>query len=531
MTSNLNHQRIDELLGLALEMAPEEQEQFLQDIAESDGEAMRLEVQQLLDADRLLQADPNFLRPLLGDSVERKETSVDPASPNGQRWRRGLLLAALAVQRRWISQEQLRQFVENWDADTPCAPSDVFREYLAKEQIDALETELAAALDGSEDQGRIEQRLLDSLRGECSDEFPDPLGTRYYNEADGAPRASTNADPRTSDTGRFTFLRFLAKGGLGQVSVARDEQFQREVALKEIQSDFRDDAESRRRFVREAEVTGLLEHPGVAPVYAFGRTADGHPFYAMKLIHGESLKQAIRRFHQDCPPDKPRRLYDLALRRLLDRFVDVCNVMEYAHSRGILHRDLKPSNIMLGKHGETMVVDWGLAGHIASESSDQTTDEQVKIQRSPDAEATRLGTTMGTPPFASPEQVAGRWDQVGPASDVYSLGATLHVLLTNAAPQTSLPTSGEKTANSAAGSHSPPVDGRVPRALREVCRKAMEEKPEARYASCRAGRRPAGVDGRRSGLGLARTLERTSPAPGSVAMGAWRRASLSWPAS
>ena len=113
--------------------------------------------------------------------------------------------------------------------------------------------------------------------------------------------------------------------------------------------------------MREAEITGRLEHPGIVPVYGLGRYPDGRPFYAMRFIQGENLKEAIERFHEAEASGRDPGERILALRKLLRRFLDVCNAVDYAHSRGVLHRDLKPANIMLGPYGETLVVDWGLA--------------------------------------------------------------------------------------------------------------------------------------------------------------------------
>src|SRR5262249_53682521 len=150
-----------------------------------------------------------------------------------------------------------------------------------------------------------------------------------------------------------------------------------------------------------------------------GSYADGRPYYAMRFIRGESLKEAIDRFRADegLKRDPGRR--SLELRKLLRRFVDVCNAIDYAHSRGVLHRDIKPANIVLGKHGETLVVGGGLAkavGHAAPGAEERTL---VPSSASGSSE-TLPGSALGTPAYMSPEQARGDLDRLGPRSDVYS---------------------------------------------------------------------------------------------------------------
>jgi serine/threonine protein kinase len=287
---------------------------------------------------------------------------------------------------------------------------------------------------------------------------------------------------------RFRILRPHAKGGLGQVYVARDSELGRTVALKEIQLRHADSTALRTRFVLEAEINGNLEHPGIVPVYGLGAYPDGRPYYAMRFVQGDSLRDAIERFHAESPnlsaTDRA-----LRLRQLLGRFVDICDAIAYAHSRGVLHRDLKPHNVMLGKYGETLVVDWGLAkplGRVEGSSGDgdPTAEGALVPPSSGSREATVAGQALGTPGYMSPEQVQGMLDRLGPATDVYSLGATLYCLLTGRAPVTG----DDYPAKVIRGDITPPrtINPSVPRALEAVCLKAMALRPEDRYPSARA---------------------------------------------
>jgi serine/threonine protein kinase len=222
-----------------------------------------------------------------------------------------------------------------------------------------------------------------------------------------------------SSNTRYLVRRLHARGGLGKVSVAFDVELNREVAFKEMLDDVADRLDMQRRFVREAEVTSGLEHPGVVPIYGLGVWPDGRPWSAMRLIAGEDLKAALANFHEQRSQRSWAERWRV-FRSLLARFVNVCNTLAYAHSRGVVHRDLKPANIMLGWFGETLVLDWGLA---ALTGDQQEVENRLRPALSGSADLTQVGVVLGTPAYMSPEQAAG--ETATPASDIYALGAIL----------------------------------------------------------------------------------------------------------
>jgi tetratricopeptide (TPR) repeat protein len=296
-------------------------------------------------------------------------------------------------------------------------------------------------------------------------------------EAGRAPDGPEVPGPR-----RFHVLRPHARGGLGEVFVAQDLDLRREVALKRLRPEFGGDATSLRRFLSEVEITGRLEHPGIVPVYGLEHDGDGLPCYAMRLIRGDTLQEAIARFHADGATARDPGARILALRALLGRFVAACQAVAFAHSQGILHRDLKPANVMLGPYGETLVVDWGLAKSDRKQGRDEgTVDSEPGLFAAGDQ---TLPGPLGTPAFMSPEQAAGLPETLGPESDVYSLGATLYVLLTGRPPFVDGPAA-TVLDRVQRGDFPPPrsVNRAIDPPLEAVCLKAMSRAPSDRYAT------------------------------------------------
>lgn len=286
---------------------------------------------------------------------------------------------------------------------------------------------------------------------------------------------------------RYRPRHLLACGGLGEIYVADDVELGRSVALKRIRDGRGTLPADLFRFRREAEITGRLEHPGVVPIYGLGNDGSGRPFYAMRFIEGETLADAIVAYHHvetsRTEPDKS----GLALRQLLNRFTAACQAVAYAHSRGVVHRDIKPANIMLGRFGETLVVDWGLAkpaGEPAAAEFSAAPIERIdpgSLGTSDDSAPTEAGSVLGTPSFMSPEQATGQWVSVGPASDIFSLGATLYMLLTGRPPY-----KGDLALEDAmlARYLSPRRHkSDVAPELEAIVLKAMARRPEDRYAS------------------------------------------------
>lgn len=291
------------------------------------------------------------------------------------------------------------------------------------------------------------------------------------------------------EAGRYTRGSEHSRGGMGRILVVHDEFLARDIALKELSpatsEEFADaDASTAplrasgslvARFLREARVTGQLEHPSIVPVHELGRRPDGTLYYTMKLVRGKTLAESLKG-----TSNLTERL------RLLQNFVDLCHACAYAHSRGVLHRDIKPANIMIGSFGETVVIDWGLAKIMGQKDVyEEDLRKTLSRIRGKTAEAiadTQYGAKMGTPQYMAPEQAEGRIEDLDERTDIFSLGVVLYEILTG-----QLPFRGETTDEilerliHAPATPLDELDPMVPSELASICMKALHKRPEDRY--------------------------------------------------
>lgn len=277
---------------------------------------------------------------------------------------------------------------------------------------------------------------------------------------------------------RYHLTRLHSTGGLGRVWLATDPHIGREVALKELLSEQAAHPKTRARFLREAQITGQLEHPNIVPVYEVGECSDGgRPFYAMRFVRGMTLREAIQKEFDE---EGAGRRWPRSRQKLLRALVAVSNAIAHAHSRSIVHRDLKPENIILGRFGELILLDWGLAKRLDDES------ESDPEPGTGDAGLTKTsaGSVLGTIAYMSPEQAAGK--AADERTDVYGLGAILFEILTGRAPHGGdnvLEVLREIIEGETPSAKS--VNPQVPMGLDAICTKAMSKRSADRYASAR----------------------------------------------
>jgi eukaryotic-like serine/threonine-protein kinase len=279
---------------------------------------------------------------------------------------------------------------------------------------------------------------------------------------------------------RYAIGQLHAEGGIGQVWLARDQQFDRDVAVKTLRPALVQHGQVRSRFLQEAKITGQLEHPGIVPVYELVASDTGSPFYSMRFVRGRTLVDAAEDFHarRRAGEDDP-----LGLVSLLSAFVTVCNTVAYAHSRGVIHRDIKGQNVLLGDFGEVFVLDWGVAKVLGTHEDGAGAPAASGILPA-EPNGTVQGDIVGTPAYMAPEQADGRLDLVDHRTDIYGLGAILYEILTGQPPFNGVSTIDilEKAVHDAP-TRPRDIWPQVPAKLEAICLRALSKSQADRYAS------------------------------------------------
>jgi tetratricopeptide (TPR) repeat protein len=277
------------------------------------------------------------------------------------------------------------------------------------------------------------------------------------------------------DPEHYVLVREIARGGMGRIHVARDRRLGREVAVKEVLGDA---ATARRRFEREARITARLQHPSIVSVHEAGTWPSGEPFYAMKLVPGRSLEEAIG----------DARTWSERI-ALVPAVIAIADAMAYAHGHRVIHRDLKPRNVLVGEYGETVVIDWGLAKDLAADPATSSFElvaslPGVSSETSSGPGETTIGDVIGTPAYMPPEQADG--STVDERADVYAIGAILYHVLA-ARPPFAGSTKTELLAAVRRGIREPLAEAapEVPSELAAIVERAMAGDAAARYGTAR----------------------------------------------
>ena len=340
------------------------------------------------------------------------------------------------------SYEQAGSFLEN---PVPEFEATLIQEAAGNDRAQSLQAGLAAAFteelavvlgDGNHSVLKMLGRTLDkvprvALR-ESTGEGDEPI-----------VRPKSAEMPQRDLDSRYRLDGEIARGGMGAILKGRDTDLGRDLAIKVLLDQHKDKPDVVQRFIEEAQIGGQLQHPGIAPIYELGQFADKRPFFAMKLVKGETLSKLLA--------DRKEAVAERG--KFIGIFEQICQTMAYAHSRGVIHRDLKPANIMVGAFGEVQVMDWGLAkvlpaGGVADEKrahdkqQGQSIIQTLRTKVGSDAPGqfgtygsqTQMGSVMGTPAYMPPEQAMGEIDHLDERADVFGLGAILCEILTGKPP-------------------------------------------------------------------------------------------------
>jgi len=370
-----------------------------------------------------------------------------------------------AVLKHDVDPNSLAAAAESWQAASGVDLMTFLIERGALSQDDAGPLELSAT-EGL--QVAVSDSSVETPCPDPSEEITTPPPSR-----DGPISAAVDGAEPAAD--RYKIVRLYKQGGLGEIWLARDSVIGREVALKSLRTEQAGNEPAKFRFMREARITGQLEHPSIVPLYDFRESAT-EPFYVMRFVSGRTLAEAAVDYHKRRAAGEAGAL---DLNALLDAFIAVCRAVAFAHSRNILHRDLKGQNIVLGEFGEVFLLDWGLAKQVTAPEDPTLVpgSEVVAVDQ-----MTVDGSVVGTLAFMAPEVVQG--GTATKKSDVYGLGAVLYVILTGRAPYGG--TSKEEVRSRVMSEAPAPVavaNPSAPNALVAICTMAMARGPTARYYS------------------------------------------------
>ena len=271
---------------------------------------------------------------------------------------------------------------------------------------------------------------------------------------------------------RYTDFQPLAKGGAAILQTCKDHNLGRTVVMKTLHPHLASHDYQRARFLREARVTAQLQHPNTVPVYELGHDNGGNPYFTMKKISGETLRDILE--SQIAGNREAIETYNLD--RQLGLLTQVCNALAYAHDHGVVHRDVKPENIQIGKFGEVVLLDWGVA-KVWAMPEDHT---QAIMEHE---ELTAVGQRPGTPLYMSPEQVRGN-GQIDERTDIYSIGCVLYEILTLKEPLRGkkINETFDMIVNQRPIAPATRAPLRlIPETLGEICLQALEKDPEQRF--------------------------------------------------
>jgi serine/threonine protein kinase/formylglycine-generating enzyme required for sulfatase activity len=343
--------------------------------------------------------------------------------------------------------------------------------------------------------------------------FPDPAATRVLSPPH-APSAASSAltmgtlsehrrsvlsllQHRNSPAAaallkeKYEMVGKLGQGGVGEVWKVRDRDLNREVAMKLLLAGTEGSADSVNRFIEEAQATGQLEHPNIVPVHDLGVDGQGRVYFTLKYVQGLSLRSVIRGRNENAQlEDGSGFLRDrFTPLRMVEILIAMCQGVAYAHSKGIIHRDLKPDNVMLGKYGEVLVMDWGLA-KVLDKTRSSALDDTVRVMTTRSGDGSQLtmeGSIAGTPAYMAPEQAAGRISELDQRTDIYALGAILYEVLSGHPPYEG--GSALELVKRVTQEPPPPLSKGahgfhpIPRELKAICEMAMARDPRHRYAT------------------------------------------------